>query len=88
MQCDDEDLREAQAVIRMCNPKPGLAYSEGKSDYVVPDVVVKKLGDEWVVMLNRDVIPRLRVNQLYANNEATTRRYQPQPAASRSSLVN
>lgn len=67
LQCDDEDLREAQAVIRMCNPKPGLAYSEGKSDYVVPDVVVKKLGDEWVVMLNRDVMPRLRVNQLYAN---------------------
>ncbi|WMW81252.1 RNA polymerase factor sigma-54 [Undibacterium cyanobacteriorum] len=67
LQCDDEDLREAQCVIRMCNPKPGLAYSEGKSDYVVPDVVVKKMGDEWQVMLNRDVMPRLRVNQLYAN---------------------
>ncbi len=67
LQCDDEDLREAQAVIRQCNPKPGLAFSEGKSDYVVPDVVVKKIGDEWQVMLNRDVMPRLRVNQLYAN---------------------
>lgn len=67
LQCDDEDLREAQTVIRQCNPKPGLAFSEGKSDYVVPDVVVKKIGDEWQVMLNRDVMPRLRVNQLYAN---------------------
>lgn len=67
LQCDDEDLREAQAVIRQCKPKPGLAFSEGKSDYVVPDVVVKKIGDEWQVMLNRDVMPRLRVNQLYAN---------------------
>nr|WP_315475707.1 RNA polymerase factor sigma-54 [uncultured Undibacterium sp.] len=66
LQCDDEDLREAQVVIRQCNPKPGLAFSIAKSDYVVPDVVVKKIGDEWQVMLNRDVMPRLRINQMYA----------------------
>ncbi|MBI1834791.1 MAG: RNA polymerase factor sigma-54, partial [Burkholderiales bacterium] len=67
LDCDDEDMREAQALIRLCNPKPGLLFSHGKSDYVVPDVVVKKIGEEWQVMLNRDVMPRLRVNQLYAN---------------------
>jgi RNA polymerase sigma-54 factor len=66
LQCDDEDLREAQVVIRLCNPKPGLAFSQGHSDYVAPDVVVKKIADEWQVMLNRDVMPRLRVNQMYA----------------------
>ncbi|MFZ6802107.1 RNA polymerase factor sigma-54 [Undibacterium sp. Di24W] len=66
LQCDDEDLREAQVVIRQCNPKPGLAFAIAKSDYVVPDVVVKKIGDEWQVMLNRDVMPRLRINQMYA----------------------
>lgn len=67
LDCDDEDLREAQTLIRLCNPKPGLLFSQGKSDYVVPDVVVKKIGEEWQVMLNRDVMPRLRVNQLYAS---------------------
>jgi RNA polymerase sigma-54 factor len=67
LHCDDEDLREAQVVIRQCNPKPGLAFAVAKSDYVVPDVVVKKIGDEWQVMLNRDVMPRLRINQMYAN---------------------
>lgn len=67
LHCDDEDLREAQVVIRQCNPKPGLAFAAAKSDYVVPDVVVKKIGDEWQVMLNRDVMPRLRINQMYAN---------------------
>ncbi|MFC0348729.1 RNA polymerase factor sigma-54 [Undibacterium danionis] len=67
LQCDDEDLREAQVVIRQCNPKPGLAFAIAKSDYVVPDVVVKKIGDEWQVMLNRDVMPRLRINQMYAS---------------------
>jgi len=67
LHCDDEDLREAQVVIRQCNPKPGLAFAAAKSDYVVPDVVVKKIGDEWQVMLNRDVMPRLRINHMYAN---------------------
>ena len=67
LECDDEDLREAQVVIRLCNPKPGLAFAPARSDYVVPDVVVKKIGDEWQVMLNQDVMPRLRVNQLYAS---------------------
>lgn len=66
LNCDDEDLREAQAIIRLCHPKPGLLFSSTRSDYVVPDVVVKKIGDEWQVMLNRDVMPRLRVNQMVA----------------------
>jgi RNA polymerase sigma-54 factor len=39
--CDDEDLREAQAVIRQCNPHPGAAFASDVSDYVVPDVIVK-----------------------------------------------
>jgi len=65
--CDDEDLREAQAVIRLCNPHPGAAFGSGASDYVVPDVIVKKTKNGWQVMLNHDVMPRLRVNAMYAN---------------------
>jgi len=67
LDCDDEDLREAQAVIRRCNPHPGAAFSSDASDYVVPDVVVKKGRNGWVVTLNNDVMPRLRVNALYAS---------------------
>jgi len=67
LDCDDEDLREAQAVIRQCNPHPGAEFASGESDYVVPDVVVKKGRGGWVVTLNNDVVPRLRVNALYAN---------------------
>jgi len=65
--CDDEDLREAQAVIRQCNPHPGAEFGNGASDYVVPDVIVKKTKNGWQVMLNHDVMPRLRVNAMYAN---------------------
>ena len=67
LDCDDEDLREAQSVIRQCNPHPGAVYSIGTSDYVVPDVIVKRSRTGWQVMLNHDVMPRLRVNSLYAN---------------------
>lgn len=67
LNCDDEDLREAQVVIRLCNPKPGADFGAASSDYVVPDVIVKKSGDDWQVLLNQDVMPKLRVNSMYAN---------------------
>jgi len=67
LDCDDEDLREAQCVIRQCNPHPGAAFGAGASDYVVPDVIVKKVKGGWTVSLNNDVMPRLRVNSMYAN---------------------
>ncbi|WP_317205325.1 RNA polymerase factor sigma-54 [Janthinobacterium sp.] len=65
--CDDEDLREAQTVIRLCNPHPGAVFAADVSDYVVPDVVVKRARNGWQVSLNHDVMPRLRVNAMYAN---------------------
>jgi RNA polymerase sigma-54 factor len=67
LDCDDEDLREAQAVIRQCNPHPGAAFASDVSDFVVPDVIVRRAKDGWSVQLNPDVMPRLRVNSLYAS---------------------
>jgi RNA polymerase sigma-54 factor len=67
LDCDEEDLREAQHVIKRCNPHPGSLFASDASDYVVPDVIVKKTKNGWQVMLNHDVMPRLRVNALYAN---------------------
>jgi len=67
LDCDDEDLREAQAVIRQCNPHPGAEFASDVSDYVVPDVIVKRSRNGWQVSLNNDVMPRLRVNALYAS---------------------
>ncbi len=67
LDCDDEDLREAQQIIRSCNPHPGALFASDTSDFVVPDVIVKKTKNGWQVMLNHDVMPRLRVNAMYAN---------------------
>jgi RNA polymerase sigma-54 factor len=67
LDCDDEDLREAQVVIRRCNPHPGAAFASSESDYVVPDVIVRRAKNGWNVSLNQEVMPRLRVNSLYAS---------------------
>lgn len=67
LDCDDEDLREAQVVIKRCNPHPGAAFASDASDFVVPDVIVKRTKNGWQAILNHDVMPRLRVNTLYAN---------------------
>jgi RNA polymerase sigma-54 factor len=67
LDCDDEDLREAQTVIRQCNPHPGAVFASDVSDFVVPDVIVRKAKGGWSVSLNNDVMPRLRVNNMYAS---------------------
>jgi RNA polymerase sigma-54 factor len=67
LDCDEEDLREAQTIIRQCNPHPGSAYATDASDFVIPDVIVKRTRTGWQVSLNQEVMPKLRVNALYAN---------------------
>jgi len=62
-----ENHLELLAVIRRCNPHPGAAYAGDVSDYVVPDVIVKRAKNGWQVSLNREVMPKLRVNAMYAN---------------------
>ena len=66
LDCDDEDLREAQAVIRQCNPHPGAPFAADRADYVAPDVIVRRTRAGWQAMLNQEAIPRLRVHALYA----------------------
>lgn len=67
LRCSDDSLRAAQSLIVNLNPKPGDTFDRSVADYVVPDVIVEKHKDKWRARLNSDAIPRLRVNQLYAN---------------------
>ena len=66
LHCDDAALRRAHALIRTLAPFPGRAFAGEEAGYVVPDVVVRKVKNTWRAMLNPDVIPRLRINELYA----------------------
>ena len=63
---DEDLLREAQALITALEPKPARPFSRGQAAVVVPDVIVQKAGRGWKVVLNPDVMPKLRINDLYA----------------------
>lgn len=64
---DEGHVREACALIRSLDPRPGARYvSVDPSSYIVPDVIVRKVGDIWVATSNRDAIPRARLNTTYA----------------------
>ncbi|MBI1733784.1 MAG: RNA polymerase factor sigma-54, partial [Candidatus Rokubacteria bacterium] len=58
-------VMESVEEIMGLEPKPGRRFGGNDSRYIVPDVVVHKMGGEYVVVLNEDGIPRLRVNNLY-----------------------
>jgi RNA polymerase sigma-54 factor len=60
-----ERIGEATKVISMLEPKPGRDFGDGETRYVTPDVYVHKVGEEWVVTLNEDGLPRLRVSSFY-----------------------
>ncbi len=63
---DDALLRAAHQRIRGLNPHPGVGFASSAPDYVVPDILVRRVSGRWVARLNPDVVPRLRVNQTYA----------------------
>jgi RNA polymerase sigma-54 factor len=67
LRCTDDELRAAREMIRMLNPHPGAQYTPLDTRYVVPDVTVKKRRGNWVVSLNSEAMPRLRINRIYAD---------------------
>lgn len=70
---DETLLREAQALITRLEPKPGRQFAGPAAAAIVPDVIVRKAGRDFRVMLNPEVAPKLRINELYANALRATR---------------
>ncbi|MEO8040571.1 MAG: RNA polymerase factor sigma-54, partial [Betaproteobacteria bacterium] len=67
LKCDDDILREVQKLITGLNPRPGARFSSDEARYVVSDVIVRKIKGMWVVSLNPDAMPKLRINRMYAD---------------------
>jgi RNA polymerase sigma-54 factor len=65
--CTDEELRFAHQLIRTLDPRPGVAFGDTRADFIVPDVFVRRLRGRWAAVLNAEVMPRLRINQAYAD---------------------
>jgi RNA polymerase sigma-54 factor len=60
-----EEVAEAAKVISVLEPKPARDYGDGDIRYVTPDVYVHKVGEDYVVTLNEEGLPRLRVSSFY-----------------------
>jgi RNA polymerase sigma-54 factor len=64
---DVQDIVEICKIIYSMDPKPGRAYLSDETHYVMPDVYVYKVGDDYVVSLNEDGLPRLKISNFYKN---------------------
>ena len=62
---DMEDLEAEIEIIRGLDPRPGQRYNTEDNHYVIPDVQVVKIDDEYVVILNDDGLPRLKISPVY-----------------------
>ena len=67
MKLTTDDLQHVIHLIQSLNPRPGSAFDTDEPEYIVPDVYVVKKNDKWLVELNVDSIPKLRINGLYAS---------------------
>jgi RNA polymerase sigma-54 factor len=62
----ENELSQAVTLIQGLNPRPGDIIDTADTEYVVPDVFVEKRDGRWIVELNPDIAPRLRINPNYA----------------------
>src|SRR3954452_18416078 len=60
-----DDLKEHVEIIRNLDPKPGSRYNPSQSQYVIPDVYVVKVEDQYVAALNEDGLPQMRISPVY-----------------------
>ena len=77
-----DDLKQHIEIIRRLDPKPGSRYNLSAAHYVIPDVYVVKVEDQYVAVLNEEGLPQLRISPVYrrllekgADNSAETRAY-------------
>src|SRR6185295_16071994 len=60
-----DDLKEHIEIIRNLDPKPGSRYNPTQSQYVIPDVYIVKVEDQYVAALNEEGLPQLRISPVY-----------------------
>jgi RNA polymerase sigma-54 factor len=76
-----EAVQTALDYVRTLDPRPGLRYNKGQTRLIEPDVAFVKHGDEWLVVMNDEDVPQLRLNPAYKrlltrdSNDKDTRNY-------------
>jgi RNA polymerase sigma-54 factor len=62
-----DQVAKAIDVIKNLDPRPGRQFADDEPQYITPDIYVYKLADEFIIMINDDGMPKLRVNTFYRN---------------------
>ncbi len=62
-----EEIQRAVDTIQSLNPRPGGCISTVPTEYIIPDVLVRKVKGQWQAMLNADLSPQLKINNYYAS---------------------
>lgn len=62
---NDEQLNHVLDLIHQLHPKPGETIQQEVTEYIIPDVIVRKVGQEWQVALNNQSLPKLSINNQY-----------------------
>ncbi|MCE5251234.1 RNA polymerase factor sigma-54 [bacterium] len=82
LQISENELKSAIEVISMLTPKPGAVFSDTGNMVIVPDIVVTKIDDDYVVMLNDGYVPHLTISSHYrqlldknSKSSSETRKY-------------
>jgi len=60
-----EEVYKAVRAIQTLEPKPGRPFGEEAPSYITPDIYVYKVGEDWVITLNEDGLPKLRISPYY-----------------------
>ena len=66
LKCSNQDLHEAVEIIANLNPRPGEGYRD-KFQTVIPDLIIREDGSDWVITTNDSGIPELRISHFYEN---------------------
>lgn len=67
MKLSESELQQVIALLQTVNPRPGGQITDQQTEYVIPDVYVRKRNGLWKVELNPDTSPKLRINSLYSS---------------------
>jgi len=62
-----DEVLGAAKVISQLDPRPGSSFGQDDVHYIIPDIFVYKIGEEYVVVLNDEGLPNLKINSFYRN---------------------
>ncbi|NLD70378.1 MAG: RNA polymerase factor sigma-54 [Limnobacter sp.] len=79
LKCTEAELGEAHQLIRSLAPRPAQDFAVQDNRYVIPEVIVREVGGKWVVHVNPDASPQVRINRAYASVVRSSRGWSNTP---------